>query len=214
MSATGRGKERRQDDAYETPSWCVRRLIEAIELPGGTWLEPSAGSGRIIRTVLASRSDIEWHAVEIRKECRAALLTVASRTWICDFLRWTCEERYDVCLMNPPFRHALVFIEKAMQSASVVVALVRQGFAASEARADFMRRSRPTCLMLPNRPSFTGGGTDSADYCWMVWSAGDRGRFEVLPTTSRDERLRDEGRPGANVTDPTSAPLRRRRLRT
>lgn len=31
MSATNRSDVRRPDDFYETPAWCVRRLLEAVD---------------------------------------------------------------------------------------------------------------------------------------------------------------------------------------
>jgi len=67
MSATGRGRERDEHDFYETPAWCVHRLLEAVpQLPGGAWLEPCAGKGAIIRAVNEVRKDpIHWTAVEI-----------------------------------------------------------------------------------------------------------------------------------------------------
>ena len=42
---------RRDRDYYPTPSWCVRALLETVDLPTGTWLEPTAGDGAIIRAV-------------------------------------------------------------------------------------------------------------------------------------------------------------------
>jgi hypothetical protein len=52
VSATKRGSGvRTPDDAYETPAWCVQRLLEKLQLPGGNWLEPGAGDGAIIKAV-------------------------------------------------------------------------------------------------------------------------------------------------------------------
>lgn len=64
MSATGRSDVRRLDDFYATPAWCVRRLLEGVNPPGGLWLEPCAGDGAIIRAVEEMRADVKWHAVE------------------------------------------------------------------------------------------------------------------------------------------------------
>lgn len=89
MTATGRGAERVDLDAYPTPSWCVRRLLEAVDLPlelpaergtlthgtrGARWLEPCAGDGAIIRaanaycTAAGKAAEIFWHANELRPE--------------------------------------------------------------------------------------------------------------------------------------------------
>ena len=53
MSSTHRGAERRPADFYATPHWTVRRLLEALPLPGGVWFEPCAGEGDIIKAVNA-----------------------------------------------------------------------------------------------------------------------------------------------------------------
>jgi hypothetical protein len=52
--------KRLKDDAYLTPPWCVHRLLEvdALGLPGGRWLEPAAGPGRIISSVNSMRDDV------------------------------------------------------------------------------------------------------------------------------------------------------------
>ena len=44
MSSTNRGAERRIDDAYETPQWCVRRLLEVWQPREGVLVEPCCGS--------------------------------------------------------------------------------------------------------------------------------------------------------------------------
>ena len=45
MSATNRGAVRNEHDFYPTPAWCVHRLLEAVPLPAGRWLEPCVGDG-------------------------------------------------------------------------------------------------------------------------------------------------------------------------
>jgi hypothetical protein len=85
MSSTKRGRQRNAADNYPTPAWTVDRLFESLPLPGGAWLEPSAGEGAIISAVNDLRSDVRWCAVELRGECLPALSSVRkiSRTPIC-----------------------------------------------------------------------------------------------------------------------------------
>lgn len=74
----------------------------------------------------------------------------------------------------------------------MVVALERLNFLEGEARNAWLREQAPDVYVLPNRPSFTGDGTDSIAYAWFVWPAGqhDRtsGRLEILPSTPAAER--------------------------
>jgi hypothetical protein len=68
MSSTNRGAAREPADNYPTPSWCVRRLLEAVELPPGRWLEPACGeSGPRARPMdlawargIVGRDPAEW----------------------------------------------------------------------------------------------------------------------------------------------------------
>jgi hypothetical protein len=56
--------------------------------------------------------------------------------------------------------------------------LLRLNFLGSSVRAQFMRSHTPDVYVLPNRPSFTGNGTDSIEYTWFVWRHGNAGRAE------------------------------------
>ena len=75
MSCRGRKKTPR--DTYPTPAWCTRLLLRTVPLPPGRWLEPSAGSGGIMRAVSDVRtdpkhgSDVRWTAVEIDRDLAA-----------------------------------------------------------------------------------------------------------------------------------------------
>ena len=55
MSSINRATRPGWKDFYPTPAWCVGCLLEAVELPGGTWLEPAAGRGAIVEAVGARR---------------------------------------------------------------------------------------------------------------------------------------------------------------
>jgi hypothetical protein len=200
MSATGRSDVRRADDFYQTPAWCVRRLMEAVEFPVGYWLEPAAGDGAIIRAcnqVLTERSEkADWHASELRVEARPALSALVDPTQVfvgTDFLSGVfdgCE--WDVAITNPPYSLALAFIQAMLPLADHVAVLVRLNFLASARRAGFFRTEMPDVYVLPNRPSFTEDGrTDATEYCWAVWTperGRKRGYVHVLDETPSEER--------------------------
>jgi len=196
VSATGRGALRRPADFYPTPSWCVARLLDVLPLPGGAWLEPSAGDGAIIRAVNARRADVDWIAIEARPECEAPLRAAGADTFIADFLGpevgWPGRTRFfDVAILNPPFTHAQAFIDRCKALGSYVVALERLNFLEGEERCDWLRADAPDVYVLPNRPSFTGEGTDSIAYAWFVWTperSRAAGTLRVLPLTTAAER--------------------------
>jgi hypothetical protein len=187
VSATNRGGRRSPADFYSTPEWCVRRLLEVVPLPGGAWLEPAAGDGAIVRAV--GRTDITWDLWELRSSERPALRRSApgAEITIGDFLEKARaaqlgRKRYAVAITNPPFRLAQAFIDACLGCADTVVMLLRLNYLASKARWEFMSTHTPDVYVLPNRPSFTGGGTDSIEYSWFVWGRQRRaeGRLKVL----------------------------------
>lgn len=194
MSSSGRGGKRSPADNYPTPAWCTRRALKAIRLPGGTWLDPCAGTGTLIQAASELRDDVEWHADEIRRECASRLkgLVPVSKIAIADFLTESLQNhrRYSVVLTNPPNSLAEDFLCRALEIGNHVVLLLRFNFLASGRRAALMRTNTPDVYVLPNRPSFNGIGPDSIDDAWFHWDSRKKGRgsLSVLPYTQLQER--------------------------
>lgn len=210
MSSTGRGGRRRDRDLYETPRWCVERLLEFEPLAlGRRWLDPCTGSGQIVDAVLSFHGD-EAPSVTAYDVAPPAfrgqggphddfdLLGRLDRFAIVDYLSMPpAPQPFDVAIANPPYSRALPFILRMLQDAKVVACLLPLSFLASEARQRFMRLMAPDVYVLPNRPSFTGQSSDSNDYAWMVWRNAEPhrsiGRMQVLGLTPHPVRLA-EGR--------------------
>ena len=198
MSSTKRSKKKSATpprdpfDYYPTPSWCVHRFLEKAGIPythGGVLLEPSAGDGAIIRsvatfqhikkngvtTVIQYRPN--WIAVEIQPRFQANLENEIDRSHVLvtDFLSVDPVDigaSPQVIIANPPFSQALAFIKKALDyKPDYICMLLRLNFLGSSERSEFMRQHTPDIYVLPNRPSFTGKGTDSIEYAWFVWRA-------------------------------------------
>jgi hypothetical protein len=187
MSATNRGAERRPDDFYETPQWCVDRLLDRVSLPTGHWLEPSCGAGAIIRAVSRREAPTwtpQWTAVDLHPQMPGAVEA--------DFLTWLPPPRlrFRVCLGNPPFSMALPFAKKCRDLADITILLLRLNWLASAERAAWLQRNPPSVFVLPNRPSFTGNGTDATDYGWIAWGLHPSHRIEILNETPIEERRR------------------------
>jgi len=178
---------RREYDFYPTPAWCVRRLLEAVDLPGGRWLEPAVGDGAIVRAVDELRDDVHWTTVDVRDEVEA--------DFHYDFVAPLFQgpvavHAYDVCITNPPFSQALEFVVESRRRARVVAMLLRLCWLASRERNDWLGATMPDVYVLPDRPSFTGNGSDMTEYAWMVWRSRDRatGELRVLRKTPINER--------------------------
>jgi len=196
MSATGRSDVRVENDQYATPPWCVHVLLEELKLPGGAWLEPCAGAGAIIDAVNMRRRDVAWTAVELDAKYQPRLELTGADVKIVDFLKAPFMERpypplFVASVLNPPYSIAEEVIRRCQKLAGITVALVRINFLASKQRAAWMRGWTPDIYVLPNRPSFTGKGTDATEYCWAVWDwrrVSGRGKIQILREASKAER--------------------------
>jgi hypothetical protein len=171
---------------------------------GSLWLEPGAGDGAIVcavqswQAMQAARGfrTVRWVVTDIREECRVSLSELpglAAPPVIADFLSDDGTRRiFDVAIGNPPYRLAMEFIQVALRRARYVAFLLRLGFLESKSRHDFMRRCPPDVYVLPDRPSFSGKGTDATAYAWMVWNVDDLerpfGKLRLLNVTSAEER--------------------------
>lgn len=196
MSSTKRGSSRASLDVYPTPAWCVQRLLERVDLPGEEWLDPCAGDGAIVRAVRACRHDVKWTAVEIREDCRHLLRreVPGDRVLIGDFLSLELPVAPRVVIGDPPYSLATEFIQRSLDLADTVAFLLRLNYLASAKRAEDARTRAADVYVLPNRPSFTGGKTDSCEYAWFVWKREElprrTGHVSVLAITSLEERAR------------------------
>ncbi len=194
MSSTARTRSdgvatvRPVDDFYRTPAWATRAILPHLPAAGSV-LDPCAGDGTIIQALLDGGFGGLVDAMEIDGE-RAAAIPGAD-VLVCDALTegedfWAIP--HALVVMNPPFRLALRFVERALDAQDghrgTTAALLRLGMLASQARASFWRAAPADVYVLPRRPSFTGGGTDSADYAWFVWGPGRGGRWQVLDVES------------------------------
>jgi hypothetical protein len=197
MSSTNRKSRRIVADDYPTPDWCIRQLLREVQFPGGNWLEPTAGDGSLIRAINNVRQDITWDTVELREACRDKLeeIPIINSITISDFLNIDpsyFSTHFSAIITNPPYSLAMPVIQHSLKfDTDFIIMLLRLNFLATNVRAEFMRATTPDVYVLPNRPSFTGGGTDSTEYAWFVWDKNNlktHGRLEVLPALSKIKR--------------------------
>lgn len=191
MSAKGRkGKQVEENEFYPTDPKVVLSLLESdlVDLPGGVWIEPCAGTGKIVSTVNRYRSDIDsWVICELNQGFDPYLQKVIRPTGDIilpygDFVHreWPLLYKSDVLIMNPPFSLTMQFVQEAMKRAEWVVCLQRQAWFGSVDRSPWLREHCPDDFQLPFRPSFRPDGKkDNCDYCWYVWPPGSgNGRRE------------------------------------
>lgn len=188
MSAKGRSDTGEHGEEFHpTDRAAIVPLLETdlVTLPGGIWIEPCAGTGRIVSTVNEYRSDVRWRLFEIDERVGQYLVPLVrpgidKLAPFGDFVHrdwpstWTLA---DVLIMNPPFSLSSQFLAAAFTRARWVVMLQRSNWFGSQDRAPWLRRFCPDQYTLPFRPSFRPDGkTDNCEYSWFVWPPGERDR--------------------------------------
>lgn len=161
-------------ESFWTPPLCADACVEVLTRPDlPTWIgrgtrvvEPHAGGGAFVRALLRRTPHVR--ALDVDRTAPALALVPSE---VVDFLDW--EGEADFVVGNPPFSEAETHVRHALRCAPNVAFLLRLGFLASQERSAFWLEHKPAAVyVLTERPSFTGGGSDSADYCFVVWCRG------------------------------------------
>lgn len=209
MSATGRnlpGHERSPIDHYRTPSWATIAIWRALYpnglAPRSVIIDAGSGDGAIAAAISKTRrlfdetcshvlveKDVALsNAGRSREDLREALHLNRDFLTMTDFPGQSYGERHVV--MNPPYDLAEEFVRHAIKFAGNVVALLRLGFLESAGRASFHQEYPSAVYVLPNRPSFAHGKTDSSAYGWFHWGMGATtgGTWKILDCGTREWR--------------------------
>lgn len=154
---------RRKNDAYHTPEWATRQLLNRIHIKG-TVLEVCAGENHITNVLLATEADIytndidntHWHGYHFDAANLSAWPT----------------RRFDWVVTNPPFNKAFDILVNSLASASNVALLLRLSFLEpTKERGATLAVTPPQGLIVLPRISFTNDGkTDSVTCAWMIWN--------------------------------------------
>lgn len=175
MSSTNRGAKRAAYDFYATPLDVVEKLLAVEDISSAkTILEPSAGKGNICQVIRENGGgNIKLDAVEIRSEEEEVLKQYCDDVIMGDFLTIDIDKKYDLIIGNPPFSHAMQFIQKSMdllEEDGKLIFLLRTAFLESKSRYQFWQDNPLSNLfVLAKRPSFDGISTDSTSYSWFIW---------------------------------------------
>lgn len=163
MSSALAKSKRIARDNYPTPIKVIRTLVSELVLrPTDTFLEPCLAGGNIYYSIPLPEVQKSW--AEIR-------LGV-------DYLK-TSFAKHDVIGTNIPFSLSEEFIRKMLSELKpdgTLFFLQRMDFLGSLKRVPLWEDvglPNKTPVIVP-RPSFTGGGTDSGEYCWYIYDRGNR----------------------------------------
>lgn len=193
MSATNRGAQRKAQDLYRTPQWCVDALAERIKkdvsLQKPVLIDPGTGDGRIGNTVAAACGPSNFQKVYL-VDTDPAVLTLGSLPCspTCvheDYLEWLhklnpSQGRSYLIPSNPPFSLAEQFVRATVEWLrrnkldGCAVFLLRVNYLGSKKRVTWLSQNPPSRItVLTPRPSFTGSGSDATEYAWTWWNSGN-----------------------------------------
>lgn len=167
---------RRANDAYYTPDALAEALVALLPIEAtDTVMEPSAGGGAFVRALLPRCARVLACDVE---DCEG--LDLAHSAHRGDFLSCGIGGRWTVG--NPPYRGFERHVDHALQLGRHVAYLLRLSVMESATRAPMWRRwPLRKVWVLAERPSFTGGGTDTGAYGFFWWDRQHTGPAEVVP---------------------------------
>ena len=192
--------ERAKLDAYYTDDRVAQAVIDEViphilmaEAAPLRVLEPHVGGGAWVRALRRLRSpNITITAMDLNPEAAGLALADHAMPGV-DFLElakgWSSNDvPWDLVVGNPPFSvNGTVVAHHHLEAAKTVgrwvIMLTRVGLYTAARRRDWVRSCQP-CLTydLAPRPSFTGRGTDSAEYRVAVFGP-------YKPTSSRHQVL-------------------------
>jgi hypothetical protein len=172
-------EKRITNDAYFTPPDVAIACVGALDMPvPEVILEPSVGGGAFLDAAKARWPKAYTIACDVDQDMAA--YSGADACLYGDFIQFTKIGREPhIILGNPPYREAQEHVEHAISLLPLggrLAFLLRLGFLESRKRAEFWKAHPLKELhVLCERPSFTGGGTDSAAYGFFVWQKGYTG---------------------------------------
>lgn len=160
-------------DDFPTPPWATRALCDWIgrrsidNLTGMSAREPAANRGHMVRPLQeyfgsVEASDVHDYGVGYAVQ---------------DYLFGPAPALVDWTITNPPFRLAEQFIDRALETSKVGVAvIVRTAFLEGVGRYERLFREFPPTDVLQfservvmHRGKLSPKGSTATAYCWLVW---------------------------------------------
>ena len=165
-SIVGVSKNREKDDFYPTPAYAVEELLKREHFDGNIW-EPACGEGDISEVFIKNGFDVY----------STDLIDMGYGLGEQDFLNYT-GQKYDNIVTNPPYKHALDFINQSKKLSNRKIAMfLKTVFLESSSRYEmFQDKDFPlkTIYQFSKRVSLTRKGIKMNNggmiaYAWYVW---------------------------------------------
>lgn len=214
---------RHKDDFYVTPPWVTHAIVPRLKTPH-TVLDVGCGTGAIGRTLRQVWQNVKIVGIEAdvarAEACNdAGYAFVAYDNWLdrIDGDEYWYGSQFrndavraiggaDLIISNPPFRHALRFLELALDrvkpGGEVAFLLPAQWDQETNEDAEGRKRERGRLLdrlkhdgregygkyAVEGRIDFKGDGrTDRIAYAWFVFGPGHEGVYRRVPTYAPED---------------------------
>lgn len=160
-------------DDFPTPPWATRSFCEWIvrrsidKLTGMSAREPAANRGHMVRPLQEYFGSVE----------AADVHDYGAGYAVQDYLFGPAPSLVDWTITNPPFRLAEQFIDRALETSKVGVAvIVRTAFLEGVGRYErLFRNLAPSDVLqfservVMHRGKLSPKGSTATAYCWLVW---------------------------------------------
>jgi len=161
-------------DHYRTPEIIVDSLLQSGFMNGAaTLLEPCAGQGAIIETVLKWHPETEVSACEILKQEFDILVNLPVAAKLGNFFDWKVYRRFDRVICNPPFSNYHEFFRRCFELTNddgKLAFFIRTPMLSGKGHCEFYKEYKPSqIILLSDRPCFLGNNYDISGYCWVIW---------------------------------------------
>lgn len=180
-------------DDFPTPPWATRAFIDhALKHyadPSDSVLEPCCNRGFMSRPLMEYFRKVESSDI--------GFYDWPGQNRVANFLTDKFEE-VDWVITNPPYRHALTFIERGLKlSRKGVAVIVRGAFPEGQLRYQKLFKDRmPTHIVyFVERVSMVKGCYDPSDshaiqYMWMLWVHGQEPKAPIWIPPCRKSLMR------------------------
>lgn len=183
-------------DDFPTPPWATRAIIEQLGALGFvdrhmTVREPAANRGYMVRPLQEFFTSVEASDVH----------DYGAGYPVNDYLWGPDPAPVDWTFSNPPFRLAQQFIERALRTSRIGVAMiVRSAFVEGGERYQSLFVKRPPTYIFQHvervpmlRGRYDPKGRTATAYCWLIWKHGHSDtRFRwIAPCRKRLQRRDD-----------------------
>lgn len=102
---------------FPTPDDLARYVVSLADINHDQFvLEPSAGSGQLIKALNVTDKDIHTACYEVNLDMKEGLDQLADQVFIADFLSVTPEPKFDRVVMNPPFNKSRADIHHVLHA--------------------------------------------------------------------------------------------------